>query len=112
MPFFYPFFDSIETFYNIFNFFSYFFNNSLKINFNSFVTRYVAFGDYPFFMTVGAVALTTVLQLAVIYVPFLQSVFKTMALPPLELVICLVASTALFWAVEINKWFKRRNAGG
>jgi Ca2+-transporting ATPase len=61
---------------------------------------------------VGAVALTTVLQFAVIYVPFLQGIFKTMALPLFELIICLVASTALFWAVEITKWFKRRNAGG
>jgi Ca2+-transporting ATPase len=61
---------------------------------------------------VGAVALTTVLQFAVVYVPFLQGIFKTMALPLFELIICLVASTALFWAVEITKWFKRRNAGG
>ncbi len=57
----------------------------------------------------NAVLLTVVLQLAVIYVPFLQSVFKTNALAWQELLISLLLSTIVFWAVEIEKWFKRRS---
>lgn len=56
----------------------------------------------------GSVLLTLVLQLAVIYVPFLQTLFKTTALPPLELAISLLLSTAVFWGVELEKWLVRR----
>jgi len=59
---------------------------------------------------IGAVALTTILQLAVIYVPFLQGIFKTVALPLPELLICFALSTSLFLAVEIQKWFSRRRS--
>jgi Ca2+-transporting ATPase len=38
--------------------------------------------------------------MAVIYVPFLQQIFHTTALSPRELVVALVASTVVFWAVE------------
>ncbi len=57
----------------------------------------------------GAVFLTTVLQLATIYVPPLQSIFKTQALSFPELMTCLLLSSVVFWAVEIEKWYKRRN---
>jgi Ca2+-transporting ATPase len=50
---------------------------------------------------IGAVLLTLGLQLAVIYVPFLQELFKTVALNPLELAICLGTSTLIFLAVEV-----------
>jgi Ca2+-transporting ATPase len=56
----------------------------------------------------NAVLLTLVLQLAVIYVPFLQSVFKTKPLSRQELLISLILSTIVFWGVELEKWFKRR----
>ncbi|MGB9712275.1 cation-translocating P-type ATPase [Dissulfurimicrobium hydrothermale] len=56
----------------------------------------------------GAVTLTIVLQLATVYVPLLQSVFKTQALGPWELIICLAASSLVFWAVEAEKMLKRR----
>ena len=56
----------------------------------------------------GAVALTTLLQLAVVYVPFMQTIFETQALPLPEIALCLVLSTVLFWVVEIQKWFLRR----
>lgn len=56
----------------------------------------------------NAVLLTLALQLAVIYVPFLQSVFKTNSLSGAELGISLVLSTIVFWGVEINKWWLRR----
>ncbi|MDO9557678.1 MAG: cation-translocating P-type ATPase [Coriobacteriia bacterium] len=56
----------------------------------------------------GAVALTFALQMAVIYVPFLQPVFKTQALTLTELVVALGISSIVFIAVEIEKLFKRR----
>jgi len=56
----------------------------------------------------NAVLLTLVLQLAVIYIPFLQSVFKTNSLSATELVISLLLSTIVFWGVEIDKWRLRR----
>jgi Ca2+-transporting ATPase len=57
---------------------------------------------------IGAVVLTFGLQLAVVYVPFLQALFQTVALSPLELAICLGASMLVFWAVEAVKWIARR----
>ncbi len=55
----------------------------------------------------GAVLLTFGLQLAVVYVPFLQGIFKTVALPPLDLAISLILSTVVFWGVELEKWLLR-----
>ena len=57
---------------------------------------------------IGAVFLTPGLQMAVIYIPFLQDIFRTQALTIIELLICLTLSSIVFWAVEIEKWFKRR----
>jgi len=56
----------------------------------------------------GAVLLTFGLQLAVVYVPFLQGLFKTVGLPPIALAISLGLSTVVFWGVELEKWFLRR----
>lgn len=56
---------------------------------------------------VGAVLLTLGLQIAVIYIPFLQDIFRTQALSIQELLLCLGLSSIVFWAVEIEKWFKR-----
>ncbi|MBN1660150.1 MAG: cation-translocating P-type ATPase [Anaerolineae bacterium] len=56
----------------------------------------------------GAVALTFVLQLAVVYVPFLQDLFKTQTLSLGELLISLLLSTVVFWGVELEKWLMRR----
>ena len=52
---------------------------------------------------VGAVLLTFVLQMLVVYVPFLQEIFKTTALGPVELGISLALSGVIFLAVEIRK---------
>ena len=60
----------------------------------------------------GAVVLTTLLQLAVIYVPFLQDIFETQALPLPDLLQCIAAASTLFFAVEIQKWVARRRAKG
>ncbi len=55
----------------------------------------------------GAVALTVVLQLLVVYVPFLQVIFETQALSGLDLLLCAVAGSALFFFVELEKWIRR-----
>jgi Ca2+-transporting ATPase len=57
----------------------------------------------------GTVLLTFVLQLAVVYVPFLQGIFKTVPMPPQELIISLTLSTVVFWGIELEKWLLRRN---
>ena len=56
----------------------------------------------------GAVFLTVVLQLMTIYVPFLNPVFKTAPLSAPELAACLVVSSVVFFAVEIEKWLVRQ----
>jgi Ca2+-transporting ATPase len=58
----------------------------------------------------GAVALTFVLQLAVVYVPFLQGFFATVALSARDLGIGLAVSSIVFWGVELEKWLMRRRA--
>ncbi|MFG0295163.1 MAG: cation transporting ATPase C-terminal domain-containing protein, partial [Maioricimonas sp. JB045] len=57
---------------------------------------------------VGAVALTFVLQMGVIYIPAMQEVFSTVSLSAREMGVCLVLSTIVFWGVEAQKWVKRR----
>jgi Ca2+-transporting ATPase len=52
--------------------------------------------------------LTLACQLAFIYVGPLQKVFLTTALSLKELGVCLLLSTVIFWAVEIEKWLLRR----
>ncbi len=52
----------------------------------------------------AAVAGTIAIQLAIIYVPFLQTIFDTQTLSASQLAIVLSASTAAFTAVEVDKW--------
>lgn len=56
----------------------------------------------------GSVLLTFCLQLAVIYVPVLQGLFKTVALHPMDLLVAVVLSTAVFWTVEAQKFISTR----
>ena len=56
----------------------------------------------------GAVLLTFFLQLLIIYVPFLQTFFRTEALTVGQLAISLGASLIVFIAIEIQKWLYRR----
>jgi Ca2+-transporting ATPase len=56
----------------------------------------------------GAVGLMVIFQLFLIYVPFLQSNLKTVALPVSDLALALWVSSAIFWAVELGKWFLRQ----
>jgi len=56
----------------------------------------------------GAILFTVVLQLATLYVPFLNPVFRTAPLSAGELGATAVASVLVFIGVEIQKWFGRR----
>lgn len=73
---------------------------------DSFFTRGIP-ANWPLF---GAVIITVILQLATIYVPLLQEIFKTQSLDFSELLACLFLSSVIFWAVEIEKLFKRRKS--
>lgn len=55
-----------------------------------------------------AVLLTFALQMATIYIPALNPVFKTEALSMNELALCLALSSIVFFAVEIEKWLVRK----
>ena len=57
---------------------------------------------------VGAFLLTLVLQMATIYVPLLNPIFKTEPLTAAELGLTLCMSSVVFIAVEIEKFFLRR----
>jgi Ca2+-transporting ATPase len=56
----------------------------------------------------GAFMLTFILQMATIYIPFLNPVFKTQPLEMKELFITLGLSSIVFFAVEAEKWWKRK----
>ncbi|KPK43573.1 MAG: hypothetical protein AMK74_06660, partial [Nitrospira bacterium SM23_35] len=59
---------------------------------------------------VGAFLLTVMLQMATVYVPFLNPIFKTQPLNVYELVIALGLSSIVFIAVEAEKMLKRRKS--
>ncbi|MFU8773632.1 MAG: HAD-IC family P-type ATPase, partial [Anaerolineales bacterium] len=56
----------------------------------------------------GAVLLTFFLQMAVIYLPFFQTIFDTRALSLPHLLLSLVLSSVVFWGVEAEKYIIRR----
>ncbi len=56
----------------------------------------------------GAVVLTVALQMSVIYVPFMNNFFHTQPLTWQELAVAIGVSSLTFWAVEVEKIFKRR----
>ena len=51
----------------------------------------------------GAVALSVVLQVLVVYVPFLNSAFGTVPLSGIEWAGCIVIASAILWAEELKK---------
>ncbi|MFN0200622.1 MAG: cation-translocating P-type ATPase [Bacteroidia bacterium] len=55
---------------------------------------------------VGAVFLTFILQLALLYIPFLQDIFHTQALTLKELGMCVGVSLIVFHGVELEKWVR------
>jgi Ca2+-transporting ATPase len=48
------------------------------------------------------------MQLTVVYLPLLQGIFRTVPLGGKDLAVCLVASSAVFWAIELDKLRARR----
>jgi Ca2+-transporting ATPase len=56
----------------------------------------------------GAVAVTVLLQLAVIYVPALNPIFHTAPLSGAELALCCALASVVFFAVEAEKFAVRR----
>ncbi|NJN92740.1 MAG: cation-translocating P-type ATPase [Anaerolineales bacterium] len=57
---------------------------------------------------IGAVLSTFLLQLAVIYVPFLQPIFETVPLSLPDLALALALSTVVFWGSEVEKLIRRQ----
>ncbi len=57
-----------------------------------------------------ATMLTIALQLAILYTPFLNSVFGTVPLSPLEWLAILAAGASAFSYLEIYKWFRQELA--
>jgi len=74
----------------------------------SFIDPLYKIGVFSNRLMVGAVLLGGLLQLALIYVPFLQNVFKTKPLSALDLLICLAASVVVFVVIEIIKIIRSR----
>ncbi|MFO1023690.1 MAG: cation-translocating P-type ATPase [Acetobacteraceae bacterium] len=56
----------------------------------------------------GAVAVTLVLQGAAIYVPALNAIFDTQPLSLAELAVCMAVSGTVLFAVELEKWVRKR----
>jgi Ca2+-transporting ATPase len=59
-----------------------------------------------------AIIATLAVQLAIVYLPPLQTLFATQAMAPAELVVMLAASTTAFLASEVEKWVARRRERG
>lgn len=56
---------------------------------------------------IGSVILTVMLQLFVIYAPFMNTIFKTQPLSMYELGVCIFMSLIVFIAVELEKFVKK-----
>ncbi|MGD8807191.1 MAG: cation-translocating P-type ATPase, partial [Chloroflexota bacterium] len=65
-------------------------------------------GSNPLLLSLAG--LTIILQLLVIYVPFLDQFFNVVPLNALELLLSAVLGSTAFWAIEIEKWIFRRRA--
>ncbi|HEX6426279.1 MAG TPA: calcium-translocating P-type ATPase, PMCA-type [Niastella sp.] len=72
---------------------------------HEYIFRLGVFSNQPL---IGAIALTFILQIAIIYMPFLNNIFNTAPLTWKELVICLLISTITFHAVEFEKFIKKK----
>jgi Ca2+-transporting ATPase len=57
---------------------------------------------------IGAISLTIALQLCLIYVPYLNEIFKTSPLDLTELLLCFLLSSVVILAVEIEKLLIRK----
>jgi Ca2+-transporting ATPase len=68
----------------------------------------MAIGPLSNLALIGAVLLTVVLQLALVYVPALNPIFNTQPLSGEELAVSALAPALVFVGVEIEKWLVRR----
>lgn len=71
---------------------------------HTFLYQQGIFSNLPLIL---AVTITFLLQMAVVYHPFLNEIFKTEPLSWTELGICIGASVIVFHAVELEKFLKR-----
>jgi Ca2+-transporting ATPase len=60
----------------------------------------------------GAVVLTALLQFAIIYVPSLNAVFRTVPLRPGEIAVCAACAVVILVIVELEKRVRNRTASG
>ena len=58
----------------------------------------------------GLAVLVIVLQLGVLYAPFLEQFFGIVPLAPRDLLIAAALGSLAFVAIEIEKWFLRRRS--
>jgi P-type Ca2+ transporter type 2C len=56
----------------------------------------------------AAIGISVVLQVLVIYVPFLQAAFGTSPLSLTDWLVCLLVSSTVLWPIELLKWIARR----
>jgi Ca2+-transporting ATPase len=59
-------------------------------------------------LLIGALVFTFFLQLAIIYLPFANKIFRTEPLSIGELLISIGLATIVFHAVELEKWIIRK----
>jgi Ca2+-transporting ATPase len=58
-------------------------------------------------LLLGAVVITVIFQMATIYIPFFNPIFRTQPLSLPQFLMVLLLSSLIFVAVEIEKWVKR-----
>jgi Ca2+-transporting ATPase len=68
----------------------------------------ITIGPFSNRLMIGAVILTVLLQLMLLYIPFFQGVFKVAPLSLTQLLTCFALSWVLFSAAEGVKWLRRR----
>jgi magnesium-transporting ATPase (P-type) len=66
--------------------------------------------DAPFtnVRLLGAVALSALLQVAVVHLPFLNAAFGTVSLSPVDWAVCVAIASSVLWADELRKLAMRR----
>ena len=79
--------------------------NALAIRSDRLTIAQLGFFSNP--ALIGSVVLTFALQMAVIYVPFLQNIFDTTALTFGQLMLSIGLSTIVFIVVELSKWIRQ-----
>ena len=75
----------------------------------TFLFKQGLWSNKPLFLSV---LFTFALQMSVIYVPFMNVIFKTAPLSLSELGVCIGASVIVFHAVELEKWVKKHKTKG